>query len=183
MDLLRNVAQYEANKKKRDAKVYKFVRKQKLGNVERIIWQKPVDNKMVEYVKYNGKYMQLKNYEAMMKRKDSWKQIRIFNNRLFTQKPESPKKSKSSGKQCKKDCKAIGKVCNKKSGRCNVPPKVKPGFKQCRQLCAAFGKICNKSTGRCNKVSNKYYSSSSSSSSSSSHPSSSSSSSSSSSKA
>jgi hypothetical protein len=176
MDLLRNVARYEANKKKRDAKVYKFVRKQKLGNVERIIWQKPVDNKMVEYVKYNGKYMQLKNYEAMMKRKDFWKQVRIFNNRLFTKKPESPKKPKSPGRQCKKDCESINKVCNKKSGRCNVPPKVKPGFKQCKRHCVAFGKVCNKSTGRCNKASNNHFSSSSSSSSSSNNHSSSSSS-------
>ena len=153
MDLLRNVAQYEANKKKRDAKVYQFVRKQKLGNVERIIWQKPVDNKMVEYVKYNGKYMQLKNYEAMMKRKDLDKQQRNFQKMLFAspKKTESPEKPELPGKECKKDCKAIGKVCNKKSGRCNVPPKEQTGFKQCKKDCAAIGKVCNKSTGRCHK--------------------------------
>jgi len=153
MDLLRNVAQYEANKKKRDAKVYQFVRKQKLGNVERIIWQKPVDNKMVEYVKYNGKYMQLKNYEAMMKRKDLYKQQVNFQKMLLAspKKPQSPEKPESPGKECKKDCKAIGKVCNKKTGRCKAPPKEQTGFKQCKRHCEAFGKVCNKSTGRCHK--------------------------------
>ena len=144
MDLLRNVTQYEANKKKRDAKIYQFVRKQKLGNVERIIWQKPVDNKMVEYVKYNGKYMQLKNYKIMMKQKNLYKSPSPIR--------ESPKKSESSGKKCKKDCESIGKVCNKKSGRCIAPPKEKTGNKQCKKDCKAIGKVCNTSTGRCHKA-------------------------------
>lgn len=102
MDLLRNVAAYENNKKKRDAKIYALVKKEKIGNVERNIFSKDGNH----YVKHNGKYMQLKNYKEMMKKKNLYK---------------SPSPVK---KGCKRDCVAIKKICNEKTRRCNNPKKV-----------------------------------------------------------
>jgi hypothetical protein len=99
MELLRNITAYENNKKKRDAKIYTLVKKEKIGNVERNIFLK--DEK--HYVKHNGKYMQLKNFKEMMKKKNLY---------------QSPT---PQGKKCKKDCVAVKKVCNKVTGRCNKP--------------------------------------------------------------
>ena len=112
MELLRNQAAYEQQKKKRDEKLYSFVRKEKVGNVERKVYLKVNKSnegtKKVEYVKHNGKFMQLKNYKEMMKKKNLYKS-------------PSPQ-----GKKCKKDCKAIKKEGNKVTGRCNKPkPKTK----------------------------------------------------------
>jgi hypothetical protein len=112
MELLRNQVAYEQQKKKRDEKLYSFVRKEKVGNVERKVYLKVKKSsegtKKVEYVKHNGKFMQLKNYKEMMKKKNLYKS-------------PSPQ-----GKKCKKDCKAIKKECNKVTGRCNKPkPKTK----------------------------------------------------------
>lgn len=105
MELLRNQAAYEMNKKQRDAKTYTFVRKQMIGKVERNVFAKHQNvegvMKKVEYVKHNGKYMQLKRYKDMMKQKNLYKS-------------PSPE-----GKKCKKDCQAIKKYCNKLTGRCN----------------------------------------------------------------
>jgi len=107
MELLRNQAAYEQQKKKRDEKLYSFVRKEKIGNVERKVYSKvnkSIDGtKKVEYVKHNGKYMQFKNYKEMMKKKNLYKS-------------PSPQ-----AKKCKKDCVAVKKVCNKVTGRCNKP--------------------------------------------------------------
>jgi hypothetical protein len=107
MELLRNQAAYERNKKQRNAKTYTFVRKQMIGKVERNVFAKHQNvegvMKKVEYVKHNGKYMQLKRYKDMMKQKNLYK---------------SPSSS-PAGKKCKKDCEAIKKICNKATGRCN----------------------------------------------------------------
>lgn len=105
MELLRNQAIYERNRKNRNAKNYTFVRKQMIGKLERNVFSKQqmVDGSMkkLEYVKHNGKYVQLKKYKELMKKKNLYKS-------------PSPE-----GKKCKKDCVAIGKYCNKITGRCN----------------------------------------------------------------
>ena len=80
MELLRNVAAYERSKKKRDEKIYLFVRKQQFGKVERNVYAKVHklpggDTKKLEYVKYNGKYMQLVNYKDLMKKKNLYKSL------------------------------------------------------------------------------------------------------------
>lgn len=134
MEMLRGA--YERDRKLKNAKAYTFVRKQKIGNVERnvfvknmpkpdkwvtgridrVIYDKWVDKTQlqnkVEYVKYNGKYMQLKNYKELIKSKNLYKS-------------PSYQKVSSPGKSCKKDCSLIKKVCNKKTGRCNKPKETK----------------------------------------------------------
>lgn len=116
MELLRNQAAYEKARNKQNAKVYEVVRKQQIGNVERKVFRKlGSDGKYKEYVRYNGRYVQLKNYKEIMKKKNLYKS-------------PSPVRSASSkrsaeGKKCKKDCAAIKKICNKKTGRCNKPKK------------------------------------------------------------
>jgi len=142
MDYLFN-AQIQRNKDKKNAKTYKQLRKEKLGNVERIIYVKeikivsnsgrssPIFEKK-EYVRQNGKYIQLDNYKKKMNIKSS------------------SKSSLVSGKKCKTDCKKIDKVCNKTTGRCNKVKKVL--FNEtCKKDCASINKICNKNTRRCNK--------------------------------
>lgn len=107
MELLRNQASYERKQKLRNQRDYVFVRKQQIGKVERNIFSKktkiPGTERVqtVEYVKHNGKYMQLKNYKDMMKKKNLY---------------QSPSPVL---KKCKKDCPSIKKVCNTKTGRCN----------------------------------------------------------------
>lgn len=145
MELLRNVAAYERSKKKRDEKIYQFVRKQQFGKVERNVYAKVHKlpggaTKKLEYIKYNGKYMQIVNYKDLMKKKNLYKS-------------PSPKASSSGdGKKCKKDCVALGKDCNKKTGRCNAKKVSKvSGQKECKTDCSLKNKVCNKTTGRCNK--------------------------------
>ena len=117
MELLRNQAAYERNKNKKNAKIYEVVRKQQIGNVERKIYRKlGSDGKYKEYVKYNGRYVQLKNYKEIMKKKN------LYKSPSPVRKSASPVRS-AEGKKCKKDCAAIKKVCNKKTGRCNNPKK------------------------------------------------------------
>ena len=151
MELLRNVAAYERSKKKRDEKIYLFVRKQQFGKVERNVYAKVHklpggDTKKLEYVKYNGKYMQLVNYKDLMKKKNLYKSP-------SPTKAASPKASSpGDGKKCKKDCVALGKVCNKKTGRCIAKKASKSsGQKECKTDCSLKNKVCNKTTGRCNK--------------------------------
>ena len=118
MEMLRGA--YERDRKKKNAKAYTFVRKQKIGNVERNVfikefkhpkqfingvWKSPYSEK-IEYVKYNGKYMRLKNYKELMKSKNLYKS-------------PSPPKLSPVKKPCKKDCSLIQKMCNNKTGRCN----------------------------------------------------------------
>jgi len=152
MDYLFN-AHIQRNKDKRNAKVYEIVRKEKLGNVERNIfvkefkhpstvlngqYQPPYVEKR-EYVKHNGKYVQLSNYKKMMN---------------IVSRPNSPKQVAKdvSSNVCKKDCAKVGKVCNKDTKRCNKVKKVvTTGDKQCKKDCVAIKKVCNQTTGRCNK--------------------------------
>jgi hypothetical protein len=124
MEMLRGA--YERDRKNKIAKAYTFVRKQKIGNVERNVFVKEIKHygkhvngsykspfsEKVEYVKYNGKYMKLKNYKELMKSKNLYKS-------------PSPQKLSSPRKSCKKDCSLIKKVCNNKTGRCNKPKVLK----------------------------------------------------------
>ena len=124
MEVLRGA--YERDRKKNNAKSYIFVRKQQIGNVERNVFAKKVHHygktvngryysprtETVEYVKYNGKYMQLKKYKEMMKAKNLYKS-------------PSPKAKSPIIKKCKKDCVSINKICNTKTGRCNKIKSVK----------------------------------------------------------
>ena len=146
MDLLRNIAIYEANKRKRDAKRYTFVRKEKIGKLERNVFSKQkFDTKTntfitAEYVKHNGKHMELNNFKTLMKKKN-----------LYTS--PSPIKSpvEKSKINCKKDCVSINKECNFKTGRCIIKKNF-DGNKECKKNCELINKKCNKQTGRCNKI-------------------------------
>lgn len=122
MEILRSA--YERDKKLKNENAYTFVRKQKIENVERnvfvkkmprpdkwvtsrldrVIYDKWVDKTVpvnsTEYVKHNGKFMQLKNYKELLKSKNKY--------------PDSQKLS-SPGKSCKKDCSLSKKESNKKT--------------------------------------------------------------------
>ena len=152
MDYLFNT-QIQRNKDIKNAKTYKQLRKEKLGNVERIIYVKefkkvsnngrssPVFEKK-EYVRHNGKYIQLDNYKKLMNIKSSSR----------SSSKSSSRSSLVSGKECKTDCKKINKICNKTTGRCNKIKNVSlNNNKTCKKDCASINKICNKNTGRCNK--------------------------------
>jgi hypothetical protein len=122
MEILRSA--YERDKKLKNENAYTFVRKQKIGNVERNVFEKkmPRPDKWVtsrldrviydkwvdktvpvnstEYVKHNGRFMQLKNYKELLKSKN---------------KSPSSQKLSSHGKSCKKDCSLSKKESNKKT--------------------------------------------------------------------
>lgn len=76
-----------------EKKKYELVRSIMYGNQKRNIYIK----NSIEYIKHNGKFMQLKNYDEMKKKKYNEQQ--------------------KNG--CKHDCKAENKICNKKTLRCN----------------------------------------------------------------
>lgn len=95
MDLLKRAYDGEKDRKAKNAKQYILVRSDLVGNQKRNIFSK--DSK--EYIKHNGKYIQLKNYmEKVLKKKE----LQV-------------KKSQP----CKKDCAAENKICNKETHRCN----------------------------------------------------------------
>lgn len=95
MDLLNMGYIGEKDRKAKNAKKYILVRSDIVGKQKRNIYSK--DSK--EYIKHNGKYIQLKNYMKIMLQK----------NELYL-KNINP---------CKKDCAAENKICNKITGRCN----------------------------------------------------------------
>jgi len=95
MDLVRRAYVGEKDRKAKNAKQYTLVRSDLVGNQKRNIFRK--DSK--EYIKHNGKYIQLKKYMEMALKK---KELLL-------------KKSQP----CKKDCAAENKICNKKTHRCN----------------------------------------------------------------
>jgi hypothetical protein len=128
IEMVNIIGHYERIRKAKNDKNYQVVRKDKIGNLDRNIYIK----NNIEYVKYNGKYMQLKNYKTVMKNKGLYR---------------SPEPSK----ECKKDCESLNKMCNKKTGRCNIK-KSFDGNKECKKDCRSLNKMCNKKTGRCNKI-------------------------------
>lgn len=78
-----------------NAKKYVLVRSDLVGNQKRNIYIKDSN----EYIKHNGKYIQLKNYKEMVFKKN---ELQL-----------------NKSKPCKKDCAAENKICNKKTHRCN----------------------------------------------------------------
>ena len=96
MDLI-NAYRGEKERKAKNDKNYKLVRTVMYGEQKRNIYSK----NSLEYIKHNGKFMQLKKYNEMRKKK---------HNELM---------KKQQKKDCKKDCKAENKICNKKTLRCN----------------------------------------------------------------
>ena len=93
MDLVKRAYIGEKDRKAKNAKQYILVRSDFVGNQKRNIFSK--DSK--EYIKHNGKYIQLKKYMEMALKK---KELQL-------------KKSQP----CKKDCAAENKICNKKTRR------------------------------------------------------------------
>lgn len=99
MDLVRRAYVGEKDRKAKNAKQYILVRSALIGKQKRNIYIK--DSK--EYIKHNGKYVQLKKYMKNMIDKE----ILQINKEIEKTNP------------CKKDCAAENKICNKKTHRCN----------------------------------------------------------------
>ena len=110
------------NNRAKNAKRYIVLYSQKIGNKMMNVYSR----NSKEYVRHNGKYMQLTKYKDLLKAKGLYK---------------SP--TKLIEKNCKRDCKLIEKICNKKTGRCN---KIKVP-KICKE-----GKERYPLTGRCRKI-------------------------------
>lgn len=96
MDLLKRGYIGEKDRKEKNAKKYILVRSDIVGKQKRNIYSK--DSK--EYIKHNGKYIQLKNFMKMVIQKKESYLKNIF--------------------PCKKDCAAKNKICNKITHRCNI---------------------------------------------------------------
>ena len=99
MDLLHKQHIGEKDRKAKNAKKYTLVRSEIVGKQKRNIYRK--DSK--EYIKYKGKYVQLKNYMKMVIQKND------------LQLKKNP---------CKKDCASENKICNKITKRCNKKKEV-----------------------------------------------------------
>jgi len=101
MDLINRGYIGDRDRKLKNAKRYILVRSALIGKQKRNIYIK--DSK--EYIKHNGKYVQLKKYMENMINKE----ILQINKGI-----EKTKKS-----PCKQDCVAKNKICNTKTKRCN----------------------------------------------------------------
>lgn len=99
MDLLHKQHIGEKDRKAKNAKKYTLVRSEIVGKQKRNIYRK--DSK--EYIKYKGKYVQLKNYMKMVIQKND---LQLKKN------------------SCKKDCASENKICNKITKRCNKKKEV-----------------------------------------------------------